>query len=315
MVAKTAALATALTAGCLALVGCALSQSLKQKPEPTVLGGSGRLIAPRRCQLDVVILTRPQGDPILDDLVWRVADEQILDTELRHALQANGLRLGRVMGDLPAELESLLDTPPPDGPSKMMIQHPEGLSEQVDPAQAPPRPELALLISRPDGKVVGESYRDARALVRLTGTYDDEDGVALRIVPEIHHGPNRSGFATMPTAGLPAVREFRITSGQAEKTFPDLAATLDLKPGQVAVLGLAPGRPGSLGEVLLCKPDGPSDRALQALVLIWAARAEPAGARPAREGEPPPVLMPIDVDDLARDRGREPDSPSGRPSE
>jgi hypothetical protein len=312
MTAKRALRLPALVAACVALVGCTLSQSLKRQPETTVLGGAGRLIAPRRCQLDVVILTRPQGDPIFDDLVWRVADEQVLEPELRRALQTNGLRLGRIIGDLPPEVEALLNAPPPDQPSKMMIQHPEGLAEQIDPTQAPPRPELALLLGEPDGKVVGESYKDARALIRLTGTYDDDDGVSLRLVPEIHHGPNRQGFGMMPTAGMPAVREFRMVSGQAEKTFPELAATLALKGDEVAVLGLAPGRPGSLGEVLLCKPDGQSDRVLQALVLIWAARAEPAAPR-SSNGEPPPGLVPIDVDDLERDR--EPASPARGPSE
>jgi hypothetical protein len=293
-------LVSASTAMGLALVGCALSQSaLRPKSETPSVGSGGQVIAAKRCRLDVVILTRPEGDAVLDRVLWQVADEQVLEPTRRRALEANGLRIGRVIGDLPPEVEALLTARPPDQPDVMTLVNPDGTESQVDPSHAPAREELTLLLSHPDGKSTGKAYRDAKAYLRLTATHGDgPDDVALRVAPEIHHGPRRQGFGMMPTGGMPTPREFRIVSGQAEETFGDLAATLELKPGQIAAIGVQPGRPGSLGDVLFRRPDGTSDRMLQSVVLVWASRAEGDSAALATSGDPPPLLVPIELDEV-----------------
>ena len=55
--------------------------------------------------LQVAILTRPFRDEAINDAVWSVADEQVVAPEARRALEANGLRVGLITGDLPAEVE------------------------------------------------------------------------------------------------------------------------------------------------------------------------------------------------------------------
>ncbi len=289
-----------------ALVGCSLTQSaLREGDGLASIGQGGRLITPKRYRLDVIFLSRPQGDPVFNEVVWQSADEQVVEPDLRRALQVNGLRYGKITGDLPPELHELLVARPPHQPQSQVIVNPSGTPALLEASQAPARPSLTLLLSQPDGSVKGKSYQDARGFLRVVPTYDDSNGVAIRIVPELHHGPVMPGFGAIPTAGLPAPQEFRMTSGQKEESFRELAATIDLQPGQVAVLGVRPERPGSLGDLLFQRFDGNSDRTLQNLVLLRASRVDsdmaPPSAPEGRESaESPPSLVPIDPAELTR---------------
>ena len=71
-------------------------------------GHSGLTVEPKRCLLKVAIVARPFGDPVINDVVWRVADEQIIPPIQRRSWEVNGLRIGRISGDLPLELEAAL---------------------------------------------------------------------------------------------------------------------------------------------------------------------------------------------------------------
>ena len=74
---------------------------------------TGQLIEPKRCVLRVAILNRPFKDAAINETVWKVADEQAITPEARRALEVNGLRIGQITGELPAELQAILDAPPP----------------------------------------------------------------------------------------------------------------------------------------------------------------------------------------------------------
>src|SRR5262245_44746477 len=102
---------TAAILAMMALVGCTLTQSQLQPRVdlPTAVGGGGRLVGPRRSTVHLAIVTRPVGDPVLDEVVWREADPQAIADAPRRALEANGLRVGRVTGELPAEVRALID--------------------------------------------------------------------------------------------------------------------------------------------------------------------------------------------------------------
>src|SRR5262245_25031692 len=113
---------TAIGLAGLALVGCTLTQSqLAKGPLATPIGAGGRLIAPKRCILRMMLVSRPAGDPVLNEAVWRGADPQAVDDEARRALEANGVRVGRVTGELPAEVRAVIDAPPPNKLEPMTV--------------------------------------------------------------------------------------------------------------------------------------------------------------------------------------------------
>ena len=73
-------LAATAAAGLLVVAGCALDKN-GAPPESVfnrIGGQNGQIIEPKRCMLKVAILNRPFADPAINEVVWRVADEQVL---------------------------------------------------------------------------------------------------------------------------------------------------------------------------------------------------------------------------------------------
>ncbi len=282
--ALVAALATA-------LAGCSLLQAPRSHRGTAESGlEGGERIAPKRCAVTVSVLSRPLKDEVLNQVAWRLADEQAVGADARHALEANGLRIGVVTGDLPPKVVALLNAPPPHKIDPKTVILPDGDTLLV-PLGAP-TPSTSLLLSR-DGHATGKTYEEARGAFRLTASHEGDTGVSLRIVPEVHHGPIRRRVGADPAAGAFAPQQFLFKEGQEEETFRELAATLSLKPGQVALIASLPDRRGSLGDFMLTEPEAGSDRLTQKVVLVWAARnTEPPGT--PRGSPPPPGLVPVD---------------------
>jgi hypothetical protein len=252
-----------------ALVGCTLTQSHLRTDDllPGGLGRTGQVIVPKQCALKMMIPARPLGDPALNAAVWNVADAQAIDDAARRALEANGLRVGVITGDLPAEVRGVLEAPPPNRIDPAIVIIPDGDNTLVDLGAT--KAELTLLLNR-DGTIAGKPYKDAKGHIRLTAARAGDAAVTLRIVPELHHGPVRQGWGTAPGGGALAPQQLVPRTGQAEETFRELAATVTLHPGQVAVIGTLPDRQGSLGHFLFTAPEANSDRLTQKLLLVWA---------------------------------------------
>ena len=131
---------------------------------------------------------------------------------------------------------------------------------------------LRIASSKRENRIFGKDFRDASGLFRVTPQQEGANDVSLRLVPEIHHGPTQRNFQAMPTASPVGPQEFVIRNGQQEETIRDLATTLVLAPGQIAVIGYRPEYKRSLGSFLLTQSVAHSDQQLEKLVMIWAVR-------------------------------------------
>jgi hypothetical protein len=290
----------------LAVAGCTFNKSeLRRDNLLTRVGGGGRVIEPKRCALQVAFLTRPLRDEALNVGVWNVADEQVIAPEVRHTLEANGLRIGLITGALPAEVEALLNAPPPENVVRSQIELPDGGFTPLSLGET--TPVASLLLCRED-RAYGKDYQDASGWYRVTAKQEGPSGVRLRFVPEIHHGPIQHAFGAVPTGGSLAPQRFMLKDGQEEETFRELAATLVLQPGQVAVLGCRADKERSLGSFLFTQPEVNSDRLLQKVLLIWASRS--SQGLPSLEAEDPPD-MPQSSRQKAEEKAREKD---GKPA-
>jgi hypothetical protein len=272
---KSSALALAMTA----VVGCTPTRSEVRRD--AVLsqlglgnGTKGQVIAPKRCNLRLAVLSRPLHDEVLNDVLWRVADEQTLAPEVRRTLEANGLRMGMIVGSLPREVEDLLNASAPHkvDPTQLLVSSGENTLFSMNTAAS----KVSLLLNH-DDRVVGKDYADASGYLRLTATQDGPTGVTLRFVPELHHGPIQHRFAADAATNPFSVQQFVMKDGQQEDTIRELAATLTLQPGQIAVVGCRPERERSLGHFLLTEPESNSDRLLQKVLLVWASQGRGDG--------------------------------------
>ncbi len=267
-----AALTATAVAGLLIVGGCALDKNGSGPGNViTRIGGhSGQVIEPKRCLLKVAIVSRPFGDPTINDVVWRVADEQVIPPAERRAWEVNGLRVGRIIGELPLELEAILKETAPQkrvNPTNFFVDSGEPTMVIVSPAVD----QASLLLNR-ENRIFGKDFRDASGLFRVTPQQEGANDVSLRLVPEIHHGPTQRNFQAMPTASPVGPQEFMIKSGQQEETIRDLATTLVLAPGQIAVIGYRPEYKRSLGSFMLTQSVAHSDQQLEKMVMIWASR-------------------------------------------
>jgi hypothetical protein len=262
-------------AALLTAVGCALEKNgaRSQAIVNRIGGHNAQIIEPRRCLLRVVILSRPFGEARINEVVWRVADEQIVPPAERHAWEANGLRIGRIIGDPPPELDAILrDTSPQKAlnPSSFFIES----GEQTLISASASVPQASILLNR-ENRVFGRDFNDASGFFRVTVQHEGAQGVSLRLVPEIHHGPVQRMIQAVPNAGTIVPQEFRINDGQQEETLRDLPANLVLEPGEVAVVGCRPEQRRTLGSFLFTQAEAHSDQRHQKLILIWASRNLP----------------------------------------
>lgn len=283
------ALSVAVAGGLINLAGCN-PRSEQLRPE-NLFGRigrqSGEVIEPRKCMLRVAILDRALHDPVLNDVVWKVADEQAIAPEARRSLESNGLKLGLITGELPPELESALESPPPHKvePATFLVDEGDptliSISETIDQA--------TLLVNR-DNRPSGNDYRQASGYFRVTATHDGTNRIALRFTPEIHHGPVQRTFQALSESAPYSPQQFKINDGQKVEAFGDLSATLTLEAGQVAVVGCRPEQKRSLGSFLLTRGEATAEQRRQKLIMVWASRNQlgAIGDKPSKTDQPQP---------------------------
>jgi hypothetical protein len=261
---------SALVVAMMAVAGCSFNRSdLGRDTFLARIGGSGKIIEPKRCNLRVAILSRPLRDEAINGALWSVVDEQSIAPDLRRDLEVNGLRMGLITGELPHEVDSILNAKGPHKVEPSQFEFPDGDHAMIDMVDT--TPEVSLLLNR-EGRAFGKPYTDASGWFRVTANHEGTSGVSLRFVPEIHHGPIQRAFTALPNASSYSPQQFMQKDGQQEESLRELATTLTLQPGQVAVIGCLPEASRSLGSFLFTQPEANSDRLLQRVLLVWASR-------------------------------------------
>jgi hypothetical protein len=206
-------------------------------------------------------------------------------------LESNGLRVGRIIGELPREIETILKEERPGTPKVVPA---DMLIEDGDPKtliNVGPRVEqVSLLVNRPGG-VSGRDYKDASGYLRLIPRHDGAHAVSLRVIPEIHHGPLQRTFPTMPTANGLVPQELTIRDAQQEEPIRELAIDLILEEGHVAVIGCRTDNLRSLGAFLFSQPGNENEERRQRLILVWASRNLPGVVAEAPKGGDRPKLF------------------------
>lgn len=287
----------------LGLAGCNPTRSdLRQKADQVSAavfrGGSersGQRIEPKFCKLDTAILSRPVGEKVVDASLWAVADEQWIAPETRQALEANGLRVGLISGDLPTDVNELFHPPAPQVKADWVYTTlPDG--ERTPVVIGDPIDSVTLFLNH-KGKVDGRDYANAQGRLIITPRQASLRDVEIRVVPEIQHGEKRRTFGALEGGGQFAPQEFAMRDAQQEDLLRDLATTITMKPGQTLVIGCRPEQARTLGTFLFLHPESKTDRILQSVLIVQASRNndgtpplkvieddEPAVATPAASG-------------------------------
>lgn len=282
------------------IAGCSLNRgdwSRKSENAGGTLARSavgGTMIQPRMCKLTVVILPRPIKDDAVNGAIWDGADEQAVAPDVRRQLQNNGLRIGVITGAVPTSIEQAMHDAPPRKVDPVEFIVPEGEPTRISLAEA--QPSVSIFMNHA-GAASGKDYKDASGWMLVTAAHDGPTGVALKLTPELHHGPLERHYdaAPNPGAGMNA-RQFLLKDGQQEENFRELTASLTVRPGQIVVLGTDPERKGNLGSFLFTQSEQNSDRQVQKVVAIWAERTNMG--EPGSQSKPSARLTPIEMPEL-----------------
>ena len=245
---------------------------------------SSQRVEPKYCMLNSAILARPVGDKVVESSVWAVADEQVVKPDLRQALETNGLRVGLITGDLPTDVLETFHAKAPQRETQWIhLALPDGDTTPIvmnDPVES-----VTLFLSHA-GKVDGRDYQAALGRLLITPKQAGQHDVEVRLVPQIQHGERRRTIGAVENGGNFAPQEFLIKDGQQEEILRELAASLEVKPGQTLVIGCRAERARSLGTFLFLQAEAKSDRMLQSILLIQASRNND-GSSPLKPIEEP----------------------------
>jgi hypothetical protein len=192
--------------------------------------------------------------------LWSEIDEQHLPVALRQKLNANGIRAGLVAGQVPQRLCELIEGDAPESadgkPGDVSIAkfNPDQPIRRTHHQLRPGRrneiacgeslDEMVLLLNE-HGRVGGETFRQAQALLGLQVFPKPDGTVALRMTPEVHYGSPHRQFAAASGGHAPGI--FSMEFGRSKRAYPELAIESRLSPGHMVVLAAMPRRPESLG--------------------------------------------------------------------
>lgn len=273
----------------------------------------------RRVAMKIAIAQGPLRDPAIDRSIWNTADDQAIEPGLRETLRNNGLRFGILRSSLPLDVQETLKRSGPAGQTVEPLEVNQPANEPTKIATGEKKPECSILMDA-GGKVQGKSYREVSGFLRVSGQFDAQSNVILKVVPELHHGEIKSSFSASASGENPfEPAQLTMRSGQSEEILRELAVNVTIEPNQCLAIGLDSDRAGSLGWFLLTDPPTVDQDTRQRLILIWtwnASRdsAEPSGSlsnsRIARANakEIDPLKPPVEAADNPAEAGRSPQS-------
>ena len=203
--------------------------------------------------------------------LWSRIDENIVPRDRRRILNDNGIRVGRIGGQLPDELNELLLSRNEfdvrtesgaglklDGRSRFeTIQTRAGRTKEVMIGST--RETLSVL-SKEDGMVRGETLKQAQCVFKVRASPQTEGNVQMQLTPEIVYGPTRQAWTGVEGA-------WKLSPERQRKIYEQLQLAAPLAPGETLLLAATDDKVGLGGHFFA--PDGSS----QLLVLVRLAQS------------------------------------------
>lgn len=255
-------------AGCRLVTGVVTAEGMPAAPADVA---QPRAAPAQTVPLEVCFVRCDADDPQLGEELWTFVDEQGLGDETRRRLNANGLRVGVVSGELPPQLAARFAAAAETGPAadavdpalarRMLRLLPGRRSELVTAAR---RANLVLLEQCGD-EVRGATYHDATTLVSLEARPAADGRVRLEAVPEVRHGPVEKSW--IGEDGM-----FRLETGQRRHRMEHLAVDVTLPPEAWLVIGCAGEISTTVGDGLLRDADRGGRPTMRLLTIRPLAR-------------------------------------------
>ena len=240
------------------LVGCRLMD------DHAVTAGKSPLrpirSSPDSVAVEIFWARYPWSDGEISNARWQEIDETPIPVDVRRRLATNGFRVGVVGNILPVPLARALqlngESGTRDSPADNLVQ--DQVDLLVEPMVRRRRlqlksgrraeiqaseliREVPLLVAT-DGELGGRTYADAQAIFAIDVIPQPDQSVELRLVPELHYGPQKLRYVGGEDGVL------RQEAKRDRKVFTELEITASLSPGEMLVMMGRPDATGKLGD-------------------------------------------------------------------
>jgi hypothetical protein len=220
-------------------------------------------ISPDSAVIRVALLERPSGDDFINGTLWQHVDEMAVDEDCRDRLEANGFRVGQLVGTPSTELQQMLL-------SKRCctgkdFAFPAGRTIPIP--LGPLRPQTSYCVMQ--GKTPEEvALENARYCLDVKARLVNE-GTRLTFTPRVEHGAPR-----LPFQAAQDHRSWEIRTDKSCRVYPELSWDVTLGPNQYLFIGARPDQERTLGQnafmqanevqrllvIINCRAGTPSDR-------------------------------------------------------
>jgi hypothetical protein len=226
-------------------------------------------------QMYVALIERPVGDRYINQDLWGLADELVVDPSRMESLEDNGFRVAQVGSNPPAELQQLiLSERSCANPRKRVLPAGESATLQLGPAVA-----HGAFQVRQDGPPVSVHLDQAQFGLVVTPTVTADGRTRLQFTPQVQHGE----VIPQPCVA-PDLSGFVLERQRPTETYPALGWDVTVGPNEYVVVGARFEKPDSLGYQAFVRAD--DQNPVQRLLVIRAFRSNPGAAADAEPSAP-----------------------------
>jgi hypothetical protein len=207
--------------------------------------------------VETVLIRFPEDQALALNEIWRVVDESVIDLSVRRELNANGLKCGLLMGEMPQVVRSRLKELNASDPGNSLERL--GLAAEVSSetqrlnCHRGRRKELSLrpglsedltIVEMRGGVMRGNRYSQPRLLMDIRATPLGDGRASLKMTPEVEYGDFQDIIVTSPNQVAQ-----RSDVRRPQHRWEHLATEATLKPGQFLLLTLT-DPPRGIGQAL-----------------------------------------------------------------
>lgn len=242
--------------GC-AWFGQTARPTLVQRLRPPMSSADTNIIA-----LDVAIIERPLGDPVINRELWESADTMVVGLDQRNALSANGYRFGQVVGLTPEALQVLLRSERYClNPRRRLVASGNRVTQVLGPVYT-----QAMVTVRENDQRTSLTLDQARFCLDVTPTLTPERKIRLQFTPKVETGEQMLPFQPDVDRSTWTLRVDKPC-----RTFNGLSWDVTVEPNRFLVLGALTDDRDTLGYHSLTQQDPPKVQRLLVLRVCPAS--------------------------------------------
>ena len=209
----------------------------------------------------VAVIERPVGDTILNEDVWKLADEQIRDLDKKSLLMENGFRVGLIEQTPPQSLRDLIQSPRSCSDPRKIRLMPE-VATQIKVGNL--REACSFQIENGSG-CQEFTLSQAIGMFEIEARHCPEEGkVELGFIPIVRHG--KPGLDRKPITEPGGIMRWNTSVQHKEETFKSIGFSQKLGETDYLIISCWVDKEGTLGQKMFADEEGPI--AVQRLMVI-----------------------------------------------